>query len=147
MFLMDHLPLNMINGFIPDQLFGLQGYGVGELAMVGPLDKLKVNGQVVLDSAYLESIPYGVKMRFAKDPLVIENSRLNINNFNLYSPKNDELITTTVEPRRCSSCSRDRIWTPVWESRAPVGSSQSRSAGFLHSARAMETRCCSPPES
>ena len=90
-FLMDHLPLNMINGFIPDQLFGLQGYGVGELAMVGPLDKLKVNGQVVLDSAYLESIPYGVKMRFAKDPLVIENSRLNINNFNLYSPKNDEL--------------------------------------------------------
>jgi hypothetical protein len=30
-------------------------------------------------------------MRFAKDPLVIENSRLNINNFNLYSPKNDEL--------------------------------------------------------
>ena len=90
-FLMDHLPLNMINGFVPDQLFGLQGYGVGELDMRGPLDKLKVNGQVVLDSAYLESIPYGVKMRFAKDPLVIENSRLNINNFNLYSPKNDEL--------------------------------------------------------
>ena len=90
-FLMDHLPLNMINGFVPDQLFGLQGYGVGELAMVGPLDKLNINGKVVLDSAYLESIPYGVKMRFAKDPLVIENSRLNINNFNLYSPKNDEL--------------------------------------------------------
>ena len=90
-FLMDHLPLNMINGFVPDQLFGLQGYGVGELAMVGPLDKLNINGKVVLDSAYLESVPYGVKMRFAKDPLVIENSRLNINNFNLYSPKNDEL--------------------------------------------------------
>ena len=90
-FLMDHLPLNMINGFVPDQLFGLQGYGVGELDMRGPLDKLKINGKVVLDSAYLESIPYGVKMRFAKDPLVIENSRLNINNFNLYSPKNDEL--------------------------------------------------------
>ena len=90
-FLMDHLPLNMINGFVPDQLFGLQGYGVGELDMRGPLDKLNINGKVVLDSAYLESVPYGVKMRFAKDPLVIENSRLNINNFNLYSPKNDEL--------------------------------------------------------
>lgn len=90
-FIMDHLPLDMVNGFIPDQLFGLRGYGEGMLDIRGPLDKLKVNGAVVLDSAYLESIPYGVKMRFAKDPLVIENSKLTINNFNLYSPKNDEL--------------------------------------------------------
>lgn len=90
-FIMDHLPLDMVNGFIPDQLFGLRGYGEGLLDIRGPLDKLKVDGTVVLDSAYLESVPYGVKMRFAKDPLVIENSKLNINNFNLYSSKNDEL--------------------------------------------------------
>ena len=37
--------------------------------------------------------------------------------------------------------------TPVSESSAPVGSSQSRMSGFFASARAMETRCCSPPES
>ena len=90
-FIMDHLPLDMANGFIPDQLFGLQGYGEGLLDIRGPLDKLKVDGTVVLDSAYLVSVPYGVKMRFAKDPLVIENSKLTINNFNLYSSKNDEL--------------------------------------------------------
>ena len=37
-------------------------------------------------------------MRFAKDPLLIENSRLNINNINLYSPKNDELnVNGTVD--------------------------------------------------
>ena len=90
-FIMDHLPLDMVNGFIPDQLFGLRGYGEGMLDIRGPLDKLKVNGAVALDSAYLESIPYGVKMRFAKDPLVIEDSKLTLNNFNLYSPKNDEL--------------------------------------------------------
>ena len=90
-FTMDHLPLDMVNGLIPDQLFGLQGYGEGLLDIRGPLDKLKFDGAVVLDSAYLVSVPYGVKMRFAKDPLVIENSKLNINNFNLYSSKNDEL--------------------------------------------------------
>ena len=90
-FVMDHLPLDMANGFVPDQLFGLQGYGEGLLDIRGPLDKLKVDGTVVLDSAYLQSVPYGVKMRFAKDPLVIENSKLTINNFNLYSSKNDEL--------------------------------------------------------
>jgi hypothetical protein len=90
-FIMDHFPLDMANGFIPDQLFGLQGYGEGLLDIRGPLDKLKVDGTVVLDSAYLVSVPYGVRMRFAKDPLVIENSKLTINNFNLYSSKNDEL--------------------------------------------------------
>ena len=90
-FMMEHLPLNLANGFIPDQLFGLQGYGVGEMDIRGPMSKLKVDGKVVLDSAYLESIPYGVRMRFAKDPLVIENSKLTISNFNLYSSKNDEL--------------------------------------------------------
>jgi hypothetical protein len=37
--------------------------------------------------------------------------------------------------------------TPVAESSAPVGSSHSSTAGRLAMARAMATRCCSPPES
>jgi hypothetical protein len=90
-FMMERLPLDLVNGFIPDQLFGLQGYGEGELGIRGPVSRFKVNGQVMLDSAYLVSVPYGVKMRFAKDPLVIEDSKLTISDFNLYSPKNDEL--------------------------------------------------------
>eukprot|EP00288_Rhodomonas_lens_P007423 CAMPEP_0177736468 /NCGR_PEP_ID=MMETSP0484_2-20121128/25350_1 /TAXON_ID=354590 /ORGANISM="Rhodomonas lens, Strain RHODO" /LENGTH=58 /DNA_ID=CAMNT_0019250149 /DNA_START=54 /DNA_END=227 /DNA_ORIENTATION=+ len=32
-------------------------------------------------------------------------------------------------------------------SRSPVGSSRRRRSGWLDSARAMVTRCCSPPES
>ena len=36
---------------------------------------------------------------------------------------------------------------PVVTSSAPVGSSQSRTSGRLAMARAMATRCCSPPES
>ena len=39
------------------------------------------------------------------------------------------------------------IPTEVSGSRFPVGSSQIRSAGWLTTARAIETRCCSPPES
>ena len=37
--------------------------------------------------------------------------------------------------------------TDVSGSRLPVGSSQIRSGGWLTTARAIETRCCSPPES
>src|SRR5215217_342294 len=39
------------------------------------------------------------------------------------------------------------IPTDVSGSRFPVGSSQTRSGGWLTNARAIETRCCSPPES
>src|SRR5579864_5375292 len=39
------------------------------------------------------------------------------------------------------------IPTDVSGSRFPVGSSHTRSGGWLTTARAMETRCCSPPES
>ena len=39
------------------------------------------------------------------------------------------------------------IPTDVSGSRFPVGSSQMRSGGWLTNARAIETRCCSPPES
>ena len=39
------------------------------------------------------------------------------------------------------------IPTDVSGSRLPVGSSQISSGGWLTNARAIETRCCSPPES
>ncbi len=45
------------------------------------------------------------------------------------------------------SRSRSRISPPVFESRLPVGSSAKRIVGRVTSARAMATRCCSPPES
>src|SRR5438477_369194 len=54
---------------------------------------------------------------------------------------------TIVMPWRFSCCKSTRISTLVRVSRFPVGSSASRTAGSLTSARAMATRCCCPPES
>ena len=50
--------------------------------------------------------------------------------------------------RRCAcACSSSRIWTPVRKSSSPVGSSASSTGLPVASARAIATRCCSPPES
>ena len=84
-FMMERLPLSIVNGFVPDQLLGLQGYGEGELAVKGTLEKPQVNGEVYLDSAYLVSIPYGVTLRFDNDPVRIVDSRLLFENFGLYA--------------------------------------------------------------
>ena len=53
-----------------------------------------------------------------------------------------------VSPRsRCISRSRSCSVSAVCSSRSPVGSSASSSAGSMTSARAIATRCCSPPDS
>ena len=57
------------------------------------------------------------------------------------------VTTITVRPLWWRRPKRPMIAAPVAESRLPVGSSASRMAGSVTSARAIATRCCSPPES
>src|ERR1022692_1123889 len=52
-----------------------------------------------------------------------------------------------VRPCWCSSASRSRTMCSLVASRLPVGSSARMILGSFTSARAMATRCCSPPES
>ena len=80
-----HLPLNIVNGFVPDHLFGLQGYADGEMTVHGSLSRPHVNGEIYLDSSYVESVPYGVTLRFDNDPVRVVDSKLLLDNFTLYS--------------------------------------------------------------
>ena len=64
-FTMTRMPLSLANGFVPDQLIG---------------------------SAYLVSVPYGIRMRFDNDPVRIVGSHLLLENFGLYA-YNDEPLT------------------------------------------------------
>lgn len=86
------LPLNLVNGFVPDQIVGLKGYGDGRLTVKGPLSALDINGTIDLDSAYLVSVPYGIELRFDERAVSISNSKLTLDNFNMYS-SNDEPLT------------------------------------------------------
>ena len=85
LFTMTRFPLSLVNGFVPDQLIGLDGYGEGELTIKGTTSKPIVNGEVYLDSAYLVSQPYSIRMRFDNDPVRIVNSHLLLENFGLYA--------------------------------------------------------------
>mmetsp|Transcript_123292 Transcript_123292/g.299520 ORF Transcript_123292/g.299520 Transcript_123292/m.299520 type:complete len:143 (-) Transcript_123292:523-951(-) len=64
-----------------------------------------------------------------------------------YSSKSGLCVTMTIV--LCSSAlmasSRSMISTVLRVSRSPVGSSSNTRSGSLASARAMVTRCCSPP--
>ena len=79
-----HMPLSIANGFMPDKLFGFEGYADGTLSVKGELSNLLANGEVRFSDGYLVSVPYGMRMRFGDTPLLIKDSRLLFNDFALH---------------------------------------------------------------
>ena len=86
-----HTPMNIVNGFVPDHLMGLEGFAEGEVAVKGSLSRPIVDGEVYLDQAYLFSTPYGVKLRFDDDPVRVINSKLLLENFTMYAHNDNPL--------------------------------------------------------
>ena len=89
---LQRLPLELVNGFVPNQIAGLEGFAEGELTIKGPLNKPQVNGELMLENSYLVSVPYGMKLRFDDDPVRIVGSNLLLENFNVYA-HNDNPLT------------------------------------------------------
>ena len=91
---LDRTPLSLLNAFLPAQLMALYGYGDGTLSVRGQLSSPIVDGEVLLDSAYMHSNTYGVKLRFDNTPVHINGSHLLFENFNMYA-NNDQPLTIT----------------------------------------------------
>lgn len=89
---LEEMPLELVNGFIPDRMIRFKGLADGTLSVKGSLSKPNVNGEVFLDSSYVASDIYGVDLRFDNDPVTIHNSRLLFENFQLYSHNDSPLV-------------------------------------------------------
>ena len=90
---LERFPLSLSNGFVPRGILGLRGYGEGTLSVKGRLSAPVIDGELLLDSAYIYSEPYGVTLRFDNDPVAISHSRLLLENFNMYAI-NEQPLTT-----------------------------------------------------
>ena len=55
------------------------------------MSALQVDGEIYLDSAYLESEPYGMRLRFDNDPVRIVGSKLLLENFTVYAYNDNPL--------------------------------------------------------
>ena len=92
------MPLSIVNGFMPDQLFGFEGTADGTLSVKGPLADLKSDGVLRFSDGYLVSNPYGMRMRFGNTPVKIEQSKLLFDDFALYAYNDNPLnITGSVD--------------------------------------------------
>ena len=87
-----HLPLSILNGFVAsDQLFGFEGYTDGRMSVEGSLRYPKAEGAIYMDSVYLVSQPYGIKLRFKEDSVRVVNSKLLFEDFALYADNRNAL--------------------------------------------------------
>ncbi|MCR4853130.1 MAG: translocation/assembly module TamB domain-containing protein [Prevotella sp.] len=89
---LEHLPMSLVNGFIPDQMMAFYGYSAGELDIKGKLSKPQVNGTLKLDSCHLVSVPYGFDLRFSDKPLRIVGSHLIVENFETFAHNENPLV-------------------------------------------------------
>lgn len=87
----DELPLDIVNGFIPDQIIGLRGTGTGTLSMRGRVAEPVIDGTLDLSKAALLSVPYGVELAMDDTPVKIEGSRLVLKDFALYDSNHTPL--------------------------------------------------------
>ena len=90
-FTMTHMPLSLANGYVPDHIVGLEGFGEGSLTIKGTTSHPQVDGEIYVEEAYLISKPYGIRMRFDNDPIRIVGSRLLLENFGLYAYNEEPL--------------------------------------------------------
>lgn len=84
-------PAEIINGFIPDHVFGMRGTLEGKFKLSGNSEVPVINGTVVTDSVYLYSDRYNLNLRVQNKEFPIKDSRFTMRDFILYSEKNDEL--------------------------------------------------------
>ena len=84
-------PMLLLNGFVPDRLLSFKGYAQGSVTVKGTLDSPRVNGEIYFDSAYVASEPYGVQMRLCDDPVTISNSRMGLENFQMFASNGSPL--------------------------------------------------------
>lgn len=86
---LEHFPLDVANSLIPDKMVALEGDVDGTLTVQGAVNRPVVNGEIMLDSVFLDSDIYGVRFRFDNRPVSVTNSSLKFDRFNIYTRSKD----------------------------------------------------------
>ncbi|MBR4758401.1 MAG: translocation/assembly module TamB domain-containing protein, partial [Bacteroidaceae bacterium] len=107
---LERLPLELANGFIPDQMAELKGYVIGELEVTGAVSSPLLNGSIITDSMYLNSDMYSLHLRFPNDTIRFVNSYLDLERIEAYSTgKNPLVLDGTIDLRNLN-----RIALNLW---------------------------------
>ena len=78
-------PLALANGFVPDHLAALEGLANGNLEVKGSPDQPDVEGWLATKGLKISSSEYSLALRLADDTIRVAQSKLNLDELNVYS--------------------------------------------------------------
>lgn len=85
-------PLPMLNGFLSGTEIAMKGFAAGEMAVNGTLSRPVMNGQLDFDTAHIYSDAYGFDFRLDERAVPISGSRMEFQDFGLYSTGKEPLV-------------------------------------------------------
>ena len=98
------LPMNIANGFVPDNMARLEGYLSGVLNVSGSVSSPQLSGAMATDSMHVCSDPYSIDLRLPDDTVVINNNFVDLNRIQAYANGNNPLtLDGTIDFRDMTS--------------------------------------------
>lgn len=93
-----HLPLEMVNPFIPDDMAKLRGALNGNMKITGSSEKPVIGGYLQLDTASVFVGTVGSSYRFDEEKIEVKNNLITFNKYNIYAAgKNPFIIDGTID--------------------------------------------------
>ena len=85
-------PLALANGFVPDHLAALEGLANGNLEVKGSPDQPDVEGWLSTKGLKINSSEYSLALRLADDTIRVAQSKLSLDELNVYSSGKNPLV-------------------------------------------------------
>lgn len=86
------VPMEMLSPFIlPAQLMGFKGPMAGDIKVTGPMSGLLFNGALLPKDVHLLSKPYNIDLALANDSIILNNSRIDFDDFKFYGADTNPL--------------------------------------------------------
>lgn len=94
---LEHLPLHLANGFIPDKVIELSGYAKGNLQVTGTTSSPTLNGQFLTEDMKINSSAYSLNLTFPNDTIHIKQNVVDLDRIEAYAiGKNPMVMDGTV---------------------------------------------------
>lgn len=85
-------PLDMVNGFIPDQMTTFQGHAKGTLSLKGDPNNPLVNGKLNMEGVRMHSALLSLNYKIDDQPITIEDNVLSLDDVKMYGPGKEPMV-------------------------------------------------------
>lgn len=85
-------PLDMVNGFIPDQVTNFQGHAKGSLSLKGDPNNPIVNGKLNMEGVRMQSALFSLNYKVEDQPITIEDNVLSLDQVKMYGPGKEPMV-------------------------------------------------------